>query len=119
MPLPELSPEGTGFPSWLSDGSINAMRPPSSVCLHPIRLKSLLVLSWACAGPVLGGDWPAWRGPAGTGVSPEQNLPLRWSATENIRWHVPLPDRGNSTPIIAGGKIFVTQAVRGTGRRLL
>ncbi len=58
-----------------------------------------------------GANWPAWRGPDGSGVTPEKNLPLRWSATENVRWKIPLPDRGNSTPIVWGDKIFLTQAI--------
>jgi outer membrane protein assembly factor BamB len=56
-------------------------------------------------------DWPAWRGPDGLGVSVEKNLPTKWSATEHVRWKTPLPERGNSTPIVWGGKVFVTQAV--------
>jgi len=57
------------------------------------------------------GNWPAWRGPEGTGVATEKNLPLRWSTDENVRWRAPLPERGNSTPIVWGRRVFVTQAV--------
>ena len=56
-------------------------------------------------------DWPAWRGPTGIGISDERNLPVKWSATENVKWRVPLPEPGNSTPIVWRGRIFVTQAV--------
>ena len=63
------------------------------------------------------GNWPAWRGPYGTGVSPEKNLPVRWSRTENIRWHAELPDRGNSTPIVWGNRIYVTQGHPHQGQR--
>ncbi|MDB5293344.1 MAG: hypothetical protein JWL69_4585 [Phycisphaerales bacterium] len=62
-------------------------------------------------------NWPAWRGPEGTGVSTERELPLKWSETENVRTHVPLPDRGNSTPVIWKDRIFVTQAVEKEHRR--
>lgn len=55
-------------------------------------------------------NWPAWRGPTGQGVSAEQDLPVTWSATENVRWKVALPHAGNSTPIIWGDRIFITQA---------
>jgi outer membrane protein assembly factor BamB len=87
-----------------------------------VSLVLPLTLLWLCCfgdGSVRAEDWLAWRGPLGTGVSRERNLPLRWSTNENVRWHVPLPDRGNSTPIVSRGKVFVTQAVPGTGRRLL
>ena len=55
------------------------------------------------------GNWPAWRGPFGTGIATETNLPVKWSTNENVKWRVPLPERGNSTPIVFGGRIFVTQ----------
>jgi outer membrane protein assembly factor BamB len=64
-------------------------------------------------------NWPEWRGPTRDGVSTERNLPLKWSATENVKWKAPLPDRGNSTPIVWEGKVFVTQAVENEGKRLL
>jgi outer membrane protein assembly factor BamB len=56
-------------------------------------------------------NWPAWRGPDGSGVTQETNLPLRWSTNQNVRWSVPLPGPGNSTPIVWGDQVFVTQAV--------
>jgi len=56
-------------------------------------------------------NWPAWRGDAaGTGITQETALPLKWSATENVKWKVPLPEAGNSTPIVWGERVFVTQA---------
>jgi outer membrane protein assembly factor BamB len=56
-------------------------------------------------------NWPMWRGPTADGVTKETDLPLKWSATENVRWKVKLPDRGNSTPVIWGNRIFLTQAI--------
>jgi outer membrane protein assembly factor BamB len=58
--------------------------------------------------PAYAADWPQFRGPGGSSVSEEKNLPVRWSATENIRWKVALPGRGLSSPVIAGGKVYVT-----------
>ena len=37
-----------------------------------------------------GGNWPQWRGPNMTGTADEKNLPVRWSATENITWKLAL-----------------------------
>jgi outer membrane protein assembly factor BamB len=56
-------------------------------------------------------NWPAWRGADGSGATSEKNLPTQWSDTENVRWKIKLPERGNSTPIVWGKKIFITQAV--------
>src|SRR3954470_12358130 len=57
-------------------------------------------------------DWPNWRGPSFDGVSPEKSLPLKWSRSENVRWRVPLAERGNSTPVVFGDRIFLTQALK-------
>ena len=56
-------------------------------------------------------NWPAWRGPEGNGISSEKRAPLRWGTNENVRWRVSLPERGNSTPIVWGDRVFITQAV--------
>jgi len=64
-------------------------------------------------------DWPAWRGPNGDGVCTEKSLPLHWSTNENVRWKVALPDRGNSTPIVYGDRVFITQAIEKDGKRML
>ena len=65
-------------------------------------LGCLLGLALAALGPWPGvaGNWPSWRGPDGTGVSPEKHLPEKWSATEKVRWKTTLPEAGNSSPII-------------------
>ena len=63
-------------------------------------------------------NWPSWRGPSGTGVAAETaSPPTTWSDTENVRWKVPLPGRGHSTPVVWGDRIFVTAAVA-TGPKL-
>jgi hypothetical protein len=51
----------------------------------------------------------AWRGPSGTGICDEKNLPVQWSATNHVKWRVPLLERGNSTPVVWADRIFVTQ----------
>ena len=56
-------------------------------------------------------NWPAWRGANADGISTEKNLPVKWSKDENVRWRIPLPEAGNSTPVVWGDRIFVTQPV--------
>lgn len=53
-------------------------------------------------------NWTRFRGPNGQGVSGETDLPLRWSATENIVWKTPIPGTGWSSPIVFGDRIFLT-----------
>jgi outer membrane protein assembly factor BamB len=69
-------------------------------------LRYCLVL--LIAGPAAAADWTQFRGPGSTAVSEETGLPVKWSATENIRWKADLPGKGLSCPVIAGGKVYVT-----------
>lgn len=63
------------------------------------------------------GDWLAWRGAAGDGVTADTKLPLEWTPEKNVVWHIDLPDRGNSTPIVVGGLVVLTQAITEGDRR--
>lgn len=52
------------------------------------------------------GDWAEFRGPNRDGVSPEKNLPTKWSPLgENLAWRVPFG--GRSTPIVVGDKVYL------------
>ncbi|HXG64553.1 MAG TPA: PQQ-binding-like beta-propeller repeat protein [Blastocatellia bacterium] len=55
-------------------------------------------------------NWPQWRGPNLNGVSNEKNLPLKWSAEENVTWKLAMPSWSGSTPIIWGERIFLNVA---------
>jgi outer membrane protein assembly factor BamB len=81
--------------------------------LH-LALTLALLVSFSSAA-----NWPSWRGPTQDGVTEETHLPLTWSTTENVKWKVALPDRGNSTPVIWGDKLFLTQAIEKEGKRML
>ena len=59
-------------------------------------------------------DWPQWRGPNNDGMA-RGDAPLRWSDSERIAWQVPVPGRGNSSPVIWGQQIFLTTAVPAGG----
>jgi len=83
----------------------------------PLRFLSILALA-ALASSAFGANWPAWRGPLGTGISEETNLPVEWSQTQNVKWRVELPEAGNSTPIVWGDRVFLTQAI-GNQRTLM
>ncbi len=55
-------------------------------------------------------QWANWRGPLGTGASPDSVPPIEWSEEKNIRWKTALPGKGHSTPVIWGDRIFLTSA---------
>ena len=83
----------------------------------PMIAKCLLhsMLALLVCAPLQAENWPAWRGPTGLGISkePEDAFPLEWGPEKNVRWKVPLPGPGNSTPIVWEGRIFITQATEG------
>ena len=53
-------------------------------------------------------DWTRFRGPNGSGVSTTV-FPATWSENE-IRFSVPLPGIGHSSPVVRGDKLFVQSA---------
>lgn len=81
---------------------------------HFIALGTL-ILGSATAGA--GENWPGWRGPTGMGQTDEAKLPSTWNGktNENVLWKAPLfpsakahRDQNQSSPIIWGGRVFVT-----------
>ncbi len=81
--------------------------------------RTITLLAALC--PLLGyaDNWPMWRGANGDGTCSESNLPLKWGKDNNVVWKVALPERGNSTPVVWGNQVFVTQAIEKEGKRLL
>jgi outer membrane protein assembly factor BamB len=86
---------------------------------HPCvgTLLTAVVLATFSTDFVSADDWPAWRGSTGMGLSSEKTLPQKWGAKENVVWRVPLPDRGNSTPVVWQDRLFITQATEKDHRR--
>ena len=78
-----------------------------------IRHSTFVIAAALSVSAGASAQWPQWRGPAGLGISPEQNLPLEWSPTKNIAWKTEIPGRGHSSPVVAGGLIFLTAAIKG------
>ncbi len=68
-----------------------------------------------CGAAVSSMEWPQFRGPRGDGTSLVQQVPTQWSDEKNVAWKVELPGAGWSSPVLAGGKIFLTAAVFGDG----
>ncbi len=78
--------------------------------LHFLSLFGLIT------GPLVAAPWPSWRGPGQDNRTEDSGFPLRWSRAENVRWRAELPEPGNSSPVVWGRSVFVTQAV-GDGKR--
>ena len=78
-----------------------------------LALIAAVSLGIATTGSSSAGNWPQWRGPDGSGISTETNLPAEWSTTKNIKWKTPIDGRGHSSPIVWENRIFVTTAIEG------
>lgn len=99
------------------------MNTPLAFPSFAVRFAFVFALLVAASGGCPRADaahWPSWRGDvAGSGITHETNLPLEWSDAKNIRWSVKLPERGNSTAVVWGERVFVTQAIEAENRRTL
>lgn len=89
---------------------------------------AITIASLACAlvlassgSPANAEDWPQFRGPGGQGHSTERGLPVEWSESKNVVWKAPVAGRGWSSPVVSGGRVWVTTAIkdRGVSLRLL
>lgn len=67
----------------------------------------LLPLTAAAADP----EWPRFRGPEANPTSDNARLPEKWSKTENVEWAADIPGRGWSSPVVSGGRVFLTTVV--------
>jgi outer membrane protein assembly factor BamB len=77
--------------------------------LQPFAVLALAIFS-AAEGPEPKEEWPQFRGPTGQGLAASKKLPTEWSATRNVTWSKDLPGSGWSSPVIAGGKVYLTAA---------
>lgn len=82
------------------------MKPLTSFLALSLTLGSCSLMSLANTA-----NWPAWRGPLHNGVAPEANPPVEWSETKNVKWKVPIPGRGTSTPVIWNDLVFILTAI--------
>lgn len=62
-------------------------------------------------------DWPEFRGPTGQGLSPAKDVPIRWSATENVAWKTTIPGGGWSSPVLVNERLYLTTAKSGEGAK--
>jgi outer membrane protein assembly factor BamB len=71
---------------------------------------ALLVIGCTAAANSAG-DWPQFRGPNGSAVSTDTNLPVEWGADKNVAWKVKVPGYGWSSPVVWGDRVFLTTAI--------
>lgn len=85
-------------------------RAPGWARWFPVLLGLVLALPRGACGD----DWPQFRGPGGLGETGAIELPLPW--TENdFAWRVTLPGKGHSSPVVRGGRVYLTADNEATG----
>ncbi len=70
----------------------------------------ILGVCWITTSDLIAENWPQFRGPNAQGRSAESNLPVQWSATNNVAWKTPIPGESWSSPIVWGDHVFLTSA---------
>jgi len=80
-----------------------------------LRLGACAVAVLAVA-PAASAQWPQFRGPTGQGYAEQAQPPLEWSEARNVVWKVPVGN-GWSSPVVSGGRVWLTTAVPAQGRR--
>ena len=63
------------------------------------------------------GDWNAFRGPSGNGVSDEKKVLTSWGQDQNVVWKAKLPRPCNGSPIVSRGRVLLTCAEDDEGRQ--
>lgn len=81
-------------------------------------MKKYIVLSICLvAGIAHAQDWSDFRGPTQDGHVPaEMKLPVKWGPSTNLTWKLQLPGKAWSSPSIADGRIYLTNAVTANGK---
>ena len=87
--------------------SIRMVIDPSRL-LRRAGLVACLLLTASPAAYGKEDAWPQFRGPESNPVGAHERLADRWSKTENVEWSREIPGRGWSSPIVTGGRVYVT-----------
>jgi outer membrane protein assembly factor BamB len=73
----------------------------------------LVIVLWCAGGFIInvrGSNWPQYRGPSGDGHADTNRVPTQWSEQQNVKWKTAVHDRGWSSPVIWGKRIWMTTA---------
>src|SRR5256886_5682051 len=75
------------------------------------QLRALILTILLTSAGASAEDWPQFRGPSGQGISSAKDVPIKWSTNENVAWKKDIPGQGWSSPVLVGGKIYLTSAM--------
>ena len=82
--------------------------------MHRKFICILILIAFAslCERSQAGDSWWQFRGPKGDGNADSSDLVMRWDESKNVAWKTPVHDRGWSSPVISGDKVWMTTATR-------
>lgn len=63
-------------------------------------------------------NWPNWRGPTYDGHTAETGFPTKWD-DNSVVWKTPLKGEGQSSPVVWGERIFLTQSRNKGAQRIV
>lgn len=79
-------------------------------CSLRLAFAGLLLLTAGCGEEEE--PWTRFHGSDGQGIADTENLPVTWTVDgQGVRWRTAVPGRGNSSPVVHSGRIFLTTAI--------
>lgn len=97
--------------------------PRSRLAIPAVQATAALVFAvgvvHVCAAPAAAGEatpegsWPSFRGWGARGVAESARIPVTWDVAtgRNVRWRTAIPGLGYSSPVVWGGRLYLTTAV--------
>jgi outer membrane protein assembly factor BamB len=83
-----------------------------------MRATLLLLAAFLTGAAALAADnWPEFRGPTGDGHARAAGLPVHWAEGQNVRWKTAIHDKGWSSPVVWGNRVWMTTATA-DGKRM-
>src|ERR1019366_9993093 len=80
--------------------------PPSPACLTVSRLLPIVPALALSTTFVYADNWDRFRGPAGSGIANDKNIPVQFTAKDAV-WKTEVPGIGHSSPIVWGRHLFL------------
>lgn len=86
---------------------------------HRLTLPLVLAFTVVLGSVAAAANWERFRGPNGTGVATDKNVPVEFSEGNGILWKLKLPGLGNSSPVVWGNHLFLQTATDDGSERFL
>jgi outer membrane protein assembly factor BamB len=104
QPSPPV-PAGPAVPGDSQTGS--SARPPDTVAAKPGIKESRIPSVQENRA-----NYPGFRGPGGNGTDYHRHIPVSWNGPsgKNILWKTEIPLPGNNSPVLWGGRVFLSGA---------